>query len=49
MGFAVSLWDTKEHADASVEGTRSVVEAFAVEDSKEKQTLDVVEGPLPIL
>lgn len=48
-GFSVSVWDTKEHADAATQGLRSAAEAFApFRTSQEQQTADVVEGPLPI-
>ena len=46
-GVAVSVWDTKEHADAAPEGTRSVTEQFAPFRVIPGQTPDTVEGPLP--
>ncbi len=47
-GFAVSMWDTKEQADAAAEKLRSVNEAFApYRTNKQHQTADVVAGPLP--
>jgi len=48
-GFATSLWDTKEHADAAAEGTRSVVEQFAPFRVNPGSTVDPLEGPLPAL
>ncbi|MFH0342003.1 MAG: hypothetical protein ACHBNF_07695, partial [Chromatiales bacterium] len=47
-GVAVSLWDTKEHAAAALEGTRSVTEQFApFRVTPGQQTPDTIEGPLP--
>lgn len=46
-GFSVSVWDTKEHADAATQGLRSTAEAFAPFRTSQQQTADVVEGPLP--
>lgn len=47
-GFSVSIWDTKEQADAATEKLRSVAEAFApYRTNKQQQTADTVEGPLP--
>ncbi len=46
-GFALSVWDTKEHADAAAEGLRSVVEAFGPYRVTSSPAGDTVEGPLP--
>lgn len=45
-GIAVSLWDTKEHADAVPEGTKDVVAAFAIHRANRHQPTDTLEGAL---
>ncbi len=46
-GFSVSLWDTKEHAEAANEGTRGVTEQFGQYRVNPGPTGDAVEGTLP--
>ncbi len=46
-GFSISLWETKEQADAAMEGLRSVTEAFAPLRVSQQPTGDPLEGALP--
>lgn len=46
-GFSFGLWDTKEHADAAMEGMRGIVESFGPYRVNPGPAGDTVEGPLP--
>jgi quinol monooxygenase YgiN len=46
-GISVSIWDTKEQADAAAEGIREIVEAFTAFRVKQQGAADVIDGPLP--
>ena len=46
-GFAVSHWDTREHAEAASEATRDIAAKFQQYRSNPGEPPDTVEGMLP--